>query len=77
MQFVDVREPGEYDMAALPRFKLFPLSQAAKCALIPARTLSRWRKLHMLAEAVIAWAACQRQETRDKGQGARRGSWDV
>jgi rhodanese-related sulfurtransferase len=30
IQFVDVREPGEYDAAALPRFKLFPLSQAAK-----------------------------------------------
>ncbi|KAI8467155.1 MAG: Rhodanese-like domain-containing protein [Monoraphidium minutum] len=28
VQFVDVREPGEHVMAKLPRFKLFPLSQA-------------------------------------------------
>jgi len=30
VQFVDVREPGEYDTAKLPRFQLYPLSQAAK-----------------------------------------------
>lgn len=29
VQFVDVREPGEFAAAKLPRFKLFPLSAAA------------------------------------------------
>ena len=32
VQFVDVREPGEADLAALPRFRLFPLSQASRRA---------------------------------------------
>jgi rhodanese-related sulfurtransferase len=30
VQFVDVREPGEFAAAKLPRFKLFPLSAAAE-----------------------------------------------
>jgi rhodanese-related sulfurtransferase len=32
VQFVDVREPGEFQAAKLPRFKLFPLSDAANWA---------------------------------------------
>ena len=31
VQFVDVREPGECQVAKLPRFKLWPLSQSARC----------------------------------------------
>lgn len=41
VQFVDVREPGEHDAASLPRFKLFPLSQAAKC--VSCMRAARWR----------------------------------
>eukprot|EP00878_Enallax_costatus_P007940 GHUV01008306.1.p1 GENE.GHUV01008306.1~~GHUV01008306.1.p1 ORF type:complete len:155 (+),score=46.89 GHUV01008306.1:216-680(+) len=32
VQFVDVREPGEYQVARLPHFKLMPLSQASSWA---------------------------------------------
>lgn len=32
VQFVDVREPGEFAAAKLPRFKLFPLSASAEWA---------------------------------------------
>jgi rhodanese-related sulfurtransferase len=32
VQFVDVREPWEYETAKLPHFKLFPLSEASKWA---------------------------------------------
>jgi rhodanese-related sulfurtransferase len=32
VQFVDVREQAEHDIARLPRFQLYPLSQAARCA---------------------------------------------
>lgn len=30
VQFVDVREPNEYEIASLPRFQLYPLSQASR-----------------------------------------------
>lgn len=32
VQFVDVREPGEYELARLPHFKLMPLSEASSWA---------------------------------------------
>jgi len=44
VQFVDVREPGEFSAAKLPRFKLFPLSDASTWAPNVEATLDRERK---------------------------------